>query len=177
MINHSSLAESNAPLLDVVRVAAPSVPPRLFTAIALFAVANTALLNSVMGSRLLYGMAQDGLVPRRLGVLHPKTLTPPFAIVTVLVVASALALTGTLKFLAGTTSVLLLVVFATMHGALLRIQRRGGSTHTPFSVPRIVPMLEIVTCLVLLCFQPLASLGRAAILIALGIPLMLSARS
>jgi len=34
----------------------------LFTLIALFAVANTGLLNFIMGSRLIYGMSRQGLL-------------------------------------------------------------------------------------------------------------------
>ena len=57
------LASSTGPLLEVVRVSGTGLPPELFSLIALVAVANGALLTSVMASRLLYGMARDGLVP------------------------------------------------------------------------------------------------------------------
>ena len=50
--------------------AAPSVPPLLFTVITLFAVANTALVNYVTASRLIYGMAHQGLLPLRLCEVH-----------------------------------------------------------------------------------------------------------
>jgi amino acid transporter len=41
------------PLLDVVVIAAPAIPPMLFTAVALVAVSNTGLLNAIMASRLI----------------------------------------------------------------------------------------------------------------------------
>lgn len=56
------LTESSGPLLEVVR-AAGGVPTELFSAIALVAVANGALLTGIMSSRLTYGMARDGLLP------------------------------------------------------------------------------------------------------------------
>ena len=42
--------------------AAPSIPPIVFTAITLFAVANTALVNYVTASRLIYGMVRRKLM-------------------------------------------------------------------------------------------------------------------
>ena len=40
---------------------------KVFSAIALLALANGALINMIMASRLLYGMAQEGVVPAPLG--------------------------------------------------------------------------------------------------------------
>ncbi len=91
--------------------ATDAVPGGVFSLIALFAVANTGLLNFIMGSRLIYGMSRQGLLPRALGEVHPTRRTPHWAILTVFVVALALALSGTLAYLAGTTSLLLLLVF------------------------------------------------------------------
>jgi len=66
VLSPSELA-SNAPLLDVVRRAQPHFPQVIFTLIALFAVLNTALLNFVTASRLLFGMSREGLLPAWLG--------------------------------------------------------------------------------------------------------------
>ncbi|HAA31321.1 MAG TPA: amino acid transporter, partial [Cyanobacteria bacterium UBA8553] len=71
VLNPAQLAASNAPLLDVVRRAQPNFPQVVFTVIALFAVLNTALLNFVTASRLLFGMSREGLIPAWLGKLHP----------------------------------------------------------------------------------------------------------
>ena len=49
------LAQAPGPLTEVMARAAPSFPPIVFTAITLFAVANTALVNYVTASRLIYG--------------------------------------------------------------------------------------------------------------------------
>ncbi|MFA9566524.1 MAG: APC family permease, partial [Acidimicrobiales bacterium] len=53
----ATLASSEAPLLSVVQRSSARIPDGLFSLIALFAVANTGLLNFIMGSRLLYGMS------------------------------------------------------------------------------------------------------------------------
>ena len=64
------LAAAPGPITEVMGRAAPSIPPIVFTAITLFAVANTALVNYVTASRLIYGMARQGLLPRTLGSVH-----------------------------------------------------------------------------------------------------------
>jgi APA family basic amino acid/polyamine antiporter len=54
---------------------------KVFSAIALFALSNGALINMIMASRLMYGMAAQGIVPRQLGRVHGGRRTPWVAIV------------------------------------------------------------------------------------------------
>ena len=57
-------AEGRA-LLEVVRVGSPDFPiDKIFPFLAVFAVANTALINMLMASRLLYGLANQDVLPR-----------------------------------------------------------------------------------------------------------------
>jgi amino acid transporter len=168
VITPAALAESEAPLLAVVQRSTNAVPDRLFALIALFAVANTGLLNFIMGSRLIYGMSRQGLLPSALGKVHPKRRTPHLAILTVLVVALALALSGTLTYLAGTTSLLLLLVFFTVNLSLLAIKRRDRSPIRTFCAPIVIPIAGALTCLGLMPFVPRGSLLTAGIILVLG---------
>jgi len=61
-------SESGA-LLEVAQVGPLGVDPQVFSAIALFALANGALINMIMASRLLYGMSNEGILPAALGGL------------------------------------------------------------------------------------------------------------
>jgi amino acid transporter len=81
------LAAAPGPLAEVMNRAAPWFPQIGFIAITIFAVANTALLNYVMGSRLAYGMARQGLLPKALGRVHAGRRTPHVAIGILLVIA------------------------------------------------------------------------------------------
>jgi amino acid transporter len=164
----ATLADSEAPLLTVVQTATDAVPDRLFSLIALFAVANTGLLNFIMGSRLIYGMSRQGLLPAALGAVHPKRRTPHLAILTVLAVALVLALSGTLTYLAGTTSLLLLLVFFTVNVSLVTIKRRDRDKMRTFCAPRWVPLAGALSCLALMPFVPRGSLLTALIILALG---------
>jgi basic amino acid/polyamine antiporter, APA family len=69
-----------APLLAVAQAGDVHIPPRLFSVIALIAVTDTALINLIMASRLLYGMASQRMVPAAFGRVHRMRRTPVVAI-------------------------------------------------------------------------------------------------
>ncbi len=141
------LTESSGPLLEVVRIAG-GVPTKLFSAIALVAVANGALLTGIMSSRLTYGMARDGLLPRILTKVLPGRRTPWVAIATTTGLALLLALTGDVSTLASTLVLLLLVVFFIVNTALLVLRRRA-TPRDHFRAPTVVPVLGALSCVVL----------------------------
>ncbi|MGW5134866.1 APC family permease [Streptomyces sp. NPDC004135] len=141
------LAGSSGPLLEVVHEAG-GVPPRLFSAIALVAVANGALLTGIMSSRLAYGMAKDGLLPAALTKVLPGRRTPWAAIAVTTLLAMLLALTGSVATLASTLVLLLLVVFLMVNTAVLVLRRDPGETDH-FRAPTALPVLGIASCLVL----------------------------
>ncbi len=112
VVPQNQLGDPNlkGPLVEVVRRAGPWFPESAFAVISLFAVANTALLNYIMGSRLIYGMSRQGLLPRVLGAVHATRRTPHVAILTLLAIVLLLAIPGTISQLASATSLLLLTV-------------------------------------------------------------------
>lgn len=144
------LAAADGPLTAVVARAAPWFPGGAFTAITIFAVSNTALVNYVMASRLLYGMSRQGLLPAALGTVHPVRRTPVVAIAVLFVIAGLLALIGNIATLASATVLLLLTVFVVVNGALLVLKRRPGERRGRFEVPAVVPILGALVCLVLI---------------------------
>jgi amino acid transporter len=144
------LAEAPGPITAVMERAAPSVPPLLFTVITLFAVANTALVNYVTASRLIYGMARLGLLPQRLGNVHAARRTPHLAVAALFLVLAPLALLGTITELAAATVLLLLLVFTVVNGALFILKGRDGEKRGRFEIPRALPALGALTCLILI---------------------------
>ncbi|MFJ4126529.1 APC family permease [[Kitasatospora] papulosa] len=143
----STLTESSGPLLEVVR-AAGGVPTELFSAIALVAVANGALLTGIMSSRLAFGMARDGLLPGFLTRVLPGRRTPWAAIVATTGLSLLLALTGDVSTLASTLVLLLLVVFFLVNTAVL-VLRRQTSARDHFRAPTVFPVLGAASCVAL----------------------------
>ncbi|MGH8868450.1 MAG: APC family permease [Actinomycetes bacterium] len=142
------LAGSSGPLLEVVKAGGFTFPPKLFAAIALFALMNTALINLLMASRLVYGMARERIVPPALGRVHPRRRTPWVAIIFTTVLALGLVTTGEVEQLGDTTALLLLCVFALVNVAVL-VLRRDTVEHEHFRAPTWVPVAGAVSCVVL----------------------------
>ncbi|MEU0286018.1 APC family permease [Streptomyces sp. NPDC006147] len=160
------LAASSGPLLEVVREAG-GVPTRLFSAIALVAVANGALLTGIMSSRLAYGMAKDGLLPGALTKVLPGRRTPWAAIAVTTVLAMLLALTGSVATLASTLVLLLLIVFLMVNTAVLVLRRDPGETDH-FRTPVVLPVLGIASCVVLATQIEAAVWLRGLAIVAVG---------
>ena len=169
----AELSAAEAPLINVVGRAAPALPPILFTGIALIAVANTGLLNGIMASRLLYGMSRQGLLPSWLRAVHARTRTPHLAVAVVLAVSLALAFSGTMARLAETTSLLVLIVFATVHASAIRLLSPASEEADLFRVPMIVPILGLVTCLGLITFVSWEAWLTSGVVFLVGVGLTL----
>jgi APA family basic amino acid/polyamine antiporter len=170
VVDTETLSKSSGPLLEVVNAGPIAVPGGLFSIIALLAISNTALINMIMGSRLLYGMAVQGVVPRVLAKTHSSRKTPWVAIIFTTLLALVLVTTGDLGPLADTTVLLLLAVFTLVNVAVL-ILRRDPADHPHFKAPTFVPVLGALTCLALLTQQNPDIWLRAAGLLAVGVVL------
>jgi basic amino acid/polyamine antiporter, APA family len=88
----------------------------------------------VMASRLLYGMAQQGVIPRWLGRVHPGRQTPWAGVLLSGALAAVLVVVGDLETLADTTVLLLLFAFVAVRVAVL-VLRRTPVDHEHF--PRL----------------------------------------
>ena len=176
-------AEGRA-LLEVVAKGSPGFPiDKVFPFMAVFAVANTALINMLMASRLLYGLARQGVLPRSLGRVSRRQA--PWAGI---VFSTALALgliwyvaaqpdSNVVLQLSGTTSLLLLGVFAVVNVACLVLRRE--TVAGAFRSPRPVPVTAAALCLFLIgpwAGRPGEQYALAAVLMALGIALWVVTR-
>ncbi|NDJ17441.1 APC family permease [Myxacorys almedinensis] len=176
VLTPAELGASSAPLLDVVRRSQPNFPQVIFTLIALFAVMNTALLNFVTASRLLFGMSREGLIPAWLGKLHPRRATPYRTLLVILPIVIVLALSGTLQFLAGTTATLILLMFCLVNLSLLILKRREPR-NIGFQVPIVVPAIALLCNVILIAFASQASYALAAVFVAIGLLLIVIQRA
>lgn len=163
-----SLGDSTAPLLEVVRQGPLGVPSKLFAAITLFALANGALINMIMASRLVYGMAEQGIVPRGLGGVLGGRRTPWAAIAFTTLLSMVLVSTGDLGTLADTTVTLLLGVFAIVNVTLL-VLRRDPVGHDHFRTPTPAPVLGAAASIVLIADNEPEIFVRAGLLLLVGV--------
>jgi len=145
-------------LVEVVHIGSPDFPiDRVFPFLAVFAVANTALINMLMASRLIYGMAKQRVLPRQLGAVLPSRRTPWLAIVFTTLLALLLIWyvasdpdSNIVANLGSTTAFLLLCVFAVVNVACLVLKRkRADHEKTFFTAPIVVPPTAAILCLYL----------------------------
>ncbi|MDO8213349.1 APC family permease [Conexibacter sp. CPCC 206217] len=171
----NTLAGSSGPLLEVAQVGPLAISTKVFAAIALFAVANGALINMIMASRLVYGMSREGIVPRFFGGVHSSRHTPLAAIVFTTSLCMLLIAIGTLEKLADTTVTLLLCVFILVNVSVL-VLRRDPVEHDHFRAPSLIPVVGAIVCAVLLTQQPGSSFPFAGGLMLLGVVLYFVSR-
>jgi amino acid transporter len=174
LVSPAELGEGETPLLKVVQAGAPSFPVEIFGFITMFAVANSALINMLMASRLVYGMSRERVLPAVLGKVHPTRRTPYIAIgFTSLLAFGLITFVGEVPALGGTTALLLLCVFTVVNIAVL-VLRRDRVDHQHFKTPTVVAILGAICC----AFLAGPWTGRdtvqytiAGILIAIGVAL------
>jgi len=144
-------------LTQVVAAGAPNLPfDTIFPFIGMFAVANSALINMLMASRLLYGLANQGVLPRSFGKVHRTRRTPWVSIIVTTLISYGLIVwvvteqstqagADAVALLGGTTSLLLLCVFTVVNVALLVLRRRPVE-HDHFRTWTPLAVLGAVCC-------------------------------
>ena len=148
------LAGSEVALLEVVRTGLPAFPGWLFAIVACIAISNTCLVALITNSRIMYGMAKEGIVPRIFARTHHTRRTPWVAIIFTTLIALILIVgvgeegVGTL---ANATVVFLLAVFALvcLCGIILR---RDAVEQEHYTAPTAILYLGVVVNVALLLY-------------------------
>lgn len=154
----ATVAVLRVPVEDLARADAPvsyvfqeltGMSPLAISLVAIVATLNGVVIQTIMASRVLYGLGRRGALPRWLATVHPRTRTPLAATGVVVAIVLTLALAFPLEQLAEMTSRIVLFVFALVNLALILIKRRDGETPagaTGFITWRWVPWAGVMTC-------------------------------
>ncbi len=149
-VPRAELAASRAPL-SLVFQRVTSASPTLITAIAIVATINGIIVQMVMASRVVYGLADRRLLPPLLARINALTQTPLEATALVVIAVLVLAVALPLEGLAEWTSRLTLAVFALVNAALASLKWRGVAPPAgAYVASRWVPWTGLVLCLALL---------------------------
>jgi amino acid transporter len=125
-VDRAALVASKAPLA-VLFEGETGRPGAIIAAMASLAMVNGILVQIVMASRVLYGMAGEGMMPGLMGRVHPRRQTPVIAIMLFTGLIGVLALTVPLVRLAEMTSFVILAIFTLVNISLFLIGRRPGA--------------------------------------------------
>ncbi|MCF8056872.1 MAG: amino acid permease [Desulfocapsa sp.] len=144
------LAGSNAPLAHLYQYKTGR-PPTLIALVSLFAVTNGALVQIIMGARVLYGLSSQGWLPEPLGRVNSRTRTPLRATLLLTTVILVMALWLPLVTLARLTSLVTLAVFTCINLALIVIKGREPRPEDSMIVPIWVPWIGfLLSCTMVL---------------------------
>lgn len=152
LVKPAELADSSAPLTLVFeRSGATSV--WVLSLIGLVATINGVIVQIIMGSRILYGLASQGWINGKLASVHKEHKTP----VTATLVVLGAMIVGTvllpLVSLAQLTSLLVLSIFTLVNTSLIVIKRRNDKHQGYINVPSIVPYTGVILCVGTITYQ------------------------
>ncbi len=138
VLSIEELKNSRAPFADMYQQFTDN-DPVLISLIGMFAVLNGALIQIIMASRVVYGMAARSWLPSTFADVSPRTKTPVKATLTVGLIALLFSMFFDIVFLAGFTSVLILIVFTLVNVALIRIKKKEPVIEGVICIPLWVP--------------------------------------
>ncbi len=179
LVPWNQLASSDAPLALAVSTVFGQPAFEVLTVIALSTTLNTVLVLLIVSSRIIYGMAREGALPKALGKVGRRTRTPYVASGVVLLVALAFIPLGGIGIIARITSFGSLTTFALVNLALLHLRRVAPSIARPFRIPvnvgrvSVTGLLGLTSCLALLSQFDLFSVGFGLLLPISGAALYL----
>ncbi len=146
------LGASTAPLSDIF-IRLTGWPTLAIDGLAVIAVLNGALVQIIMASRVLYGLGRQGSLPAVFASVSSRTLTPVFATGISAAALLTLAYVFPLEFLARFTSMVTLLIFATVNLALVRLNVSADGVRPNFLLAFALPSLGFVCCLAFVVFQ------------------------
>lgn len=152
VVDTMALSKSTAPLALVYEQSGGSITS-ILAGIGLIATINGVVVQVIMGSRILYGLARQKWLPAQLAHVHHRTNTPLIATALVVGLMILAVVLLPLVSLAQLTSLLVLSIFTLVNAALIVIKRRHPDHTGIIRVPIIVPLSALLCCLGLVGYQ------------------------
>ncbi len=146
-----ALAQSRTPLAAVLRQSGYESTLAM-SVVSMLAGINGALVQMIMASRIVYGMAGKDMAPRYFAAVAAKTQTPVRASVLIIAFVMVFAMWLPLVALARLTSGIILVVFSLVNLSLVRLKMSTPEPEGP-TWPVWVPATGLLLSLALLGVQ------------------------
>lgn len=134
-VGWEQLANSSAPLAYIAEQKLGQQGHIILSAIALFATASTILITLVAGARMIYGMAKDGTLPSKLGLIHHKTKTPWIAVVLIFVVSFGFSFIGDIVIVANIVVFAVVITFFMINLSVILLRYVRPELKRPYRVP------------------------------------------
>jgi APA family basic amino acid/polyamine antiporter len=177
----AGLAVSTAPVRDVANSLLGPGLSGILTLAILVCILGSLNATVMVGPRIYYAMARDGLFPRVLASVHPQTRVPVAAIAAQAALACIIVLSATLGRILAFTVLVIWLLSAVTGAAVFVLRRRAPDAPRPYRawgypwVPAIFCLSSIALMVNHLLRNPGDMLWLAAFLAA-GIPVYLAMR-
>jgi amino acid transporter len=167
------LATASAPLASAAQRILGVTGAAVVTAGAVLSTTGTNGAVVLVGSRILYAMADGGQLPAALARVHPRYRTPHISVIAFALAAWALAMYSNFAQLAAVSAMARLLFYLSTCLAVPVLRRKMSDASRQFTVPGglLVPVAAAVICLWLLSgsTQTQAAVGGVALLLGAAI--------
>lgn len=154
------LSRSQAPLAEVYE-ATIGTDSSILRVIGMMAIINGVLIQILMVSRLLYGMAREKWLPEFLTYVHPTTHTPMISTLLSASIILVLVLFFPIETLAKSTSTFIFILFILINLSLIRIKLKDPSPDSIRVYPLWIPIAGTLLNVIMLLFQMVYSINSA----------------
>jgi APA family basic amino acid/polyamine antiporter len=169
ILGADALGQSKRPMADILEVGLGSASADTVTVIALVSTASTVLLALTAASRIMFGMAFNGHLPKSLAQVRDGRV-PQNALIVGTIIASLLILVEDLDLLASATDALVYLMFLVTNVVLIILRRRRPDAERPFKVKGAIGWVPVVPVLAIIVTVILAlQLERRAVLLSLSL--------
>ena len=170
-VNHLRIAQSQEPLAFVLRTLGHPLAARGIALAALIALPSVILVMMYGQSRIFFVMARDGLLPRALSVVSPRTGSPVLITAITGVFVAGVAGFFRLDEIAELANAGTLVAFIAVAGCMMVLRKRSPDLPRIFRCPQpyLVGTVAILGCIYLLFSLPSHTLSRFLIWNLIGI--------
>ena len=149
-LDAKSLQESDAPLAEVLdKGAGISWAASLLAFGALVAITSVMVTVFYGQTRIFFAMARDGLMPRGLAKVNPRTGTPVFLTLGMGILIAFLAALVPLNEIVKLVNIGTLFAFFLVNVGVIILRRTHPEMERPFRAP-LVPIFPIIGCLLIL---------------------------
>ncbi len=135
VVGPDTLATSSTPLADVMAASLGGASDEVVAVIAMLATTNTTLLMVTAASRMIYGMAQVGALPRSLASVSRNSRVPWLGVLWAAAIAAGFTLSGDIGRVAGVTDSAVYFVFLSVNLTVIALRYRRPDIARPFRIP------------------------------------------
>lgn len=177
LVNWKELSGSTAPLALAASKVFGDKAFLLMSTIALFATANTVLVLLIVGSRMIYGMSREGILPKAFSKIHKKRRTPWISVFFIMFLTILFSLFGDIKVVASITDFGIFIIFLVVNASTIFLRYKMPKKKREFKLPLniknfpLISFFGLISAFILLIHLELLTIVYGLIVFLVGIPI------